>query len=132
MITKGIAHTISTYRIQWSRVSATYNRQSISPTSCRGTVAGLSSSSLYRFSSSSNRPRSPFAILKLKTSATEQNIKAAFRKVSIVGSSFNFIRAHQTKPQYHSSDKCFLSSLLHMHMTIYISYYSWPKNIIQI
>lgn len=33
--------------------------------------------------SSSNRPRSPYAILNLKTSATEDDIKTAFRNVSL-------------------------------------------------
>ena len=38
--------------------------------------------------SSSSRPRSPYAILNLKTSATEDDIKTAFRNVSLYDSSF--------------------------------------------
>jgi hypothetical protein len=38
--------------------------------------------------------------LSLKTSATEQDIKSAFRKVSIIGSSFNFIRAQHNTPHH--------------------------------
>ena len=39
--------------------------------------------------SSSTRPRSPYAILNLKTSATEDDIKTAFRNVSLNESSIS-------------------------------------------